>query len=695
MIQTNIGDTMKKNKKTNNKIYKSLRNDKKIIYRRLRIISVFMILIFAIISFKLFDVTIINNSYYKEKLSLLTREEIEGVSAPRGRIYDRNHKLLVDNKKVPVIYYRKTNKTTSKDEIEAAKKLLKHVNINASKLNIINLKEFYIVDKKEEALNKITSEEWEMLKNRRLTLNDIDNLKKKRITEEDLKIYNEEDKKVAYLYYLMNKGYSYEDKIIKKDDVTDKEYAYVAEHINELNGFNVKYDIERVYLYKDTFKSILGNISSISEEDKSYYLARGYNLNDIVGVSYIEKQYENILKGKKEKYRIDSNNDLVLIEEGKRGNDIVLTIDIKLQQEIEKILEKELISTKSEPNTNYFNSTFVVIQEPNTGEILAMSGKQVINKNNSYEVIDYTPGVFTSSVTPGSVVKGASMLVGYNTKAIKIGEYQYDNCIKLYSIPKKCSWSNLGLINDLDALAYSSNIYQFKTAMKVDKFKYNINKKFNVKESSIDVYRKTFNELGLGVKTGIDLPNESRGNVGKNKSSDLYLNYTIGQYDTYTTMQLSQYINTIASQGNRLKPHLLKEIHEGSNDKKLGKLIKREDIEVLNKVDVDKKYIKRVQLGLRAVMDYGLGKNYMGDSPTPSGKTGTSESFYDSNHDGKIDVETLSNAFVGYAPSNKPVMSIAITFPNLVNPNGGSSQRSYANMRITKEISNKFFEIYK
>ena len=84
------------------------------------------------------------------------------------------------------------------------------------------------------------------------------------------------------------------------------------------------------------------------------------------------------------------------------------------------------------------------------------------------------------------------MLVGYSTKAIKIGEYQYDTCIKLYSMPKKCSWSKLGRLNDLDALAYSSNIYQFKTAMKVAKFKYSINKKFNVSEEAINTYRKIF-----------------------------------------------------------------------------------------------------------------------------------------------------------------------------------------------------------
>lgn len=679
----------------NKKIYKTNKNLVKVINRRLYIINIFTIIIFIIIIYNLFNLTIINNDYYVKNLKYLTSNEIYGNSAPRGRIYDRNHKLIVDNKEIKVIYYRKQNKITPREEIELARNIINYIKIDESKLKEIHLKEFFIIDKEEESNKKITSDEWNKLKNRKLTYNDIDRLKKKRITKEELDKYTKEDKQTAYLYYLMNKGYKYEDKIIKKENITDKEYAYIAEHTKELKGFNVKYDWERYYPYQDTFRSILGNISTISEENKKYYLSKGYSLNDIVGSSYIEKQYESILRGTKEKYKIDSNNNLILKEKGQRGKDIVLTIDIELQKEIDKILERELIETKKEANTRYFNSIFVVIEQPNTGEILAMSGKQIINKNGKYKVYDYTPGVITSSTTPGSVVKAASMLVGYSTKAIKIGEYQYDTCIKLYSMPKKCSWSKLGRLNDLDALAYSSNIYQFKTAMKVAKFKYSINKKFNVSEEAINTYRKIFNDLGLGIKTEIDLPNEGIGNIGKNKSSDLYLNYSIGQYDTYTPMQLSQYITTIASNGNRLKPHLLKEIYQSTNNKGLGILEKKIDKTVLNKLDIDKKYLNRVKKGLRSVMDYGLGKNYMGESPTPSGKTGTSESFYDSDNDGKIDVETLSNAFVGYAPSKNPVMSITTVFPNLVDTTGSSSSRSYANQRITRMISNKFFELYK
>ena len=73
-------------------------------------------------------------------------------------------------------------------------------------------------------------------------------------------------------------------------------------------------------------------------------------------------------------------------EEGKRGNDIVLTIDIKLQQEIEKIIEEEIKRARNEANTEYFRHAYVVIQDPNNGEILAMSGRELIEKDNMYSL---------------------------------------------------------------------------------------------------------------------------------------------------------------------------------------------------------------------------------------------------------------------------------------------------------------------
>lgn len=211
--------------------------------------------------------------------------------------------------------------------------------------------------------------------------------------------------------------------------------AYIAEHKDKLSGFDVSYKWTRVYPYGDVFRTILGNVSTISAEDKKEYLSKGYLLSDEVGVSYLEKQYEDILKGEKATYKLENNN-LVLKTEGKRGNDIVLTIDIELQKEIEAILEEEVVKAKKEPATDYYNRSYVVIQQPNTGEILAMSGKQVVKSGKEYKVYDVTSGIVTNPMTPGSVVKGASMLVGYNTSAIKMGERMNDSCIKIYMKPK-------------------------------------------------------------------------------------------------------------------------------------------------------------------------------------------------------------------------------------------------------------------
>ena len=134
------------------------------------------------------------------------------------------------------------------------------------------------------------------------------------------------------------------------------------------------------YPYGDTFRSILGTVSTTTQglpaEDKEEYLEQGYALNDRVGLSYIEKEYEEYLRGEKAEYEVVNSHELKLIKEGKRGNDIVLSIDIELQQEVERILTEQVLSAKNEPNTEYYDHSSVVIQDPDTGEILAMASKK-------------------------------------------------------------------------------------------------------------------------------------------------------------------------------------------------------------------------------------------------------------------------------------------------------------------------------
>ncbi len=659
---------------------------------RLTFILILTIICFGIILCKILYLNIFMGDYYNMILNKNINKIVYGNSAPRGRILDRNGKVLVDNKAIKTIYYKKPNNITIKEEMDIAYKAIEILNLNYNKVTERNLKEFYIMKNKKETDKLITKKEYEELNSRKITEDKIYELKIKRITKDKLNRLKKEDKKAAYLYYLMNKGYSYEEKIIKKENVTDKEYVYFSETNKTLKGFNTKTEWERTYPYKNTLNVILGSVSSnetgIPEEEKEKYLNEGYSLNDRVGISGLEKEYEKILKGEKAKYVIGENNTLIVKEEGKKGTDIMLSIDIDLQQKIDKMIEQELKKAKNEAYTNYFNKSYVIISNPSTGEILSMSGKKIVRQSGTYKVYDISEGNFLSTITPGSVVKGASIMVGYNTGKLKIGDYKQDSCIYLYNLPEKCSWKTLGYINDLDALALSSNVYQYKIAMSVGDFDYYPGKKLIIDEKAFDTYRNMFYRFGLGVKTGIDYPKEEDGYKSNNRSGDLLINFAIGQYDTYTPLQLSQYVSTIANGGSRYKPRFLKSVLKDDNTP-----LYEIKPTILNKLDVKQEYINRVRAGFKEVMRRGTGYGYMNSAPDPSGKTGTSESLVDTNNDGIMDTETISNNFVGYAPTTEPTMSIAAAFPD-ISSSKDSNNKSYVNQRIVSKATDIYFSIY-
>lgn len=661
-----------------------------------RIVGILFVvaLLFIILFVKLYVVMIVDSSKYKKKLDKLSYNTVEGSSAPRGRIYDRNHNILVDNIAVKTIYYTKSKKVSSSEEVKLAYKVSPHLNLDLSKLTSRAKREFYVEIHPKIAKSKIKDSEWEKLKQKKLDATDIKNLKIERITDDEINSMNDSDNKAAYLYYLMNKGYAYDEKTIRTGDVTDEEYAYISENNEELTGFNTRLDWERVYPYGDTFKTILGKVSSASQglpvEEKEYYLKQGYSLNDRVGISYIEKQYETYLRGTKAVYEVINSNELKLVSEGKRGNDIVLTIDINLQKQLEEILTDEVTKAKSEANTQYYDHSSAIIQDPQTGEVLAMASKQIVNGT----IVDNTSSVLTSPVTPGSVVKGASMLVGYNTGAVKIGEYKVDECIKIKGTNEKCSSHTLGRIDDITALAKSSNVYQFKTAMRVAGYEYKRGMGLPLVQSAFDSYRNMYHSFGLGVKTGIDLPVESLGyGASRDTQAGNLLDFVIGQYETYTPIQLSQYISTIANSGSRIEPHLLKEVHESTNDEKLGKTIHEVKPKVLNKIDTKEEYMQRVREGFYAVVNRsdGYGRGYMNTAYSPAGKTGTSQSFIDTDNDGVIDKETITSNFIGYAPSDNPRMSITVVSPNSSRPDTSTDHASLVTLRITKRATDAYF----
>lgn len=672
-------------------------DEKDITKKRIIVLSVFIFILFLVLIFRISYLQLFDVKASVKKLEELSTKTVYGPSMPRGRILDRNYNVIVDNEGINVITYKKESGTTTKDEIEMAYELAQKLDVSYTKLKDEALKDFWIVNNEKKADSKITDEERELYERRKLSSDDLYDLKIKRITDKELSKYDDVDKEAAYIYYLMNNGYSYDDKLIK-EGASDYEYAYVLQNKDDLKGFDASISWQRSYPYGDTLRQILGSVSTTSqgvpEELKSKYLSKGYELSDRVGLSYLELEYEDELSGKKDEYEV-KNGVKKLVKEGKRGNDIVLSIDINLQQELEKVIEEELINAKSEANTQYYDHTSVVITDPKTGEILAMASKQITETSEGYKISDYTTNILTGSDTPGSIVKGASMLVGYKTGALQIGDVLYDKCIKFKNTPEKCSWRrSLGALNDIKALQLSSNSYQFQLALKVAGVNYYYNMPIKIDDSALNTYRSIFESLGLGSKSGIDLPFETEGFKGKTSNAGLLLNFAIGQYDTYSVLQLSSYLNTIINEGDRLKLNLVKEVRESSDSNELGGIISSYEKTVLNNVNIDDVYFKRVKEGFKSVMEGSLGRGYMGDAPTPAGKTGTSESFYDSDGDGVVDKETYTKSFIGYAPYDDPLMSIIAISPHVSHKNGVTTYTSSVNKRIVSRICNIFFENY-
>ena len=637
--------------------------------KRFKIIIYILVISFILILFKSFYITIIKYNKYKK----LTYIDIVDSSAPRGKIYDRNYKLLVDNISINNIYYKRESGV---DEVMLASDISKVLDLNYELVTESMLKDLWLVIN--DGYSKISEDEKKLIKIRKLK--NVDVLIRERINSDDLESI---DSKTAYMYYLMHNGYYYSDKLIKKN-ISDVEYDLI--NSGRFKGFFCKSSWERDYKYGSSLSGILGSVSQegigIPNDLKEYYINKGYKLTDRVGLSGIELYYDDYLRGKDAKYR-RYGNDLKLISKETRGNDIVLSIDIDLQLEFEKIIENEMRIAKKEPNTEYFNRVFVIVSDPNNGDIISIIGKY-INNNKIYDYSAYIP---ISSVTVGSVIKGASISVGYSTGVINIGSIFKDECIKLSDNSVKCSWkkNGFGYIDDINALRLSSNVYQFKTALKVlDKY-----------DNYFEIYRNMFNSYGLGVKTGIDLPNESTGIVGNKDNVGLLLDYSIGQYDTYTILQLIQYINTICNDGKRYKLNLLKSVYRSLGDNLSDDILLLNGPYVLNKVDLDIKYFNRIKEGFKAVLGYnGTGYGYIDLKYDPIGKTGTSQSFYDSDNDGVIDKQTVTSTFVGYAPSNNPKMSIAVVTPDISHIYG-SSYMSLVNRRISNQITKKYFEIYK
>lgn len=650
---------------------------------------------------------IVYGDEYKRKLER-TEDVTVDTSVPRGKIYDSTGKVIVDNSAKNAITY--TNTGVKSDEmLKTAETLAKYIDKDTKKVTERDKQDYWIMKHPDEAEALVTDKEKTALAEKYTDSDEYNSevykLQLHRITEDELKSISKNDLEVLAIYREFASGYKMTPHIVKNDEVTDKEMAVVSENLTSLKGVDTTTDWDRSYAFGNTLRSVLGSVSSSEEglpaESLSYYLSKGYSRNDRVGKSYLELEYEDVLKGQKEKVRTQTDSDgketTEVITEGKRGNDLVLAIDMELQQKVEDIIEKQLKSAKQMSGTKFLDRAYVVLMNPNTGDVLTMAGKRLVTENGKTKVQDDALGNLTTSYNVGSVVKGATVLTGYKYGAISPGTVINDTTVKIGDTEKK-SWTQMGPINDLTALMRSSNVYMFQTVMKIAGAHYVYGQPLSVDAEDFTTMRNAYAQYGLGIRTGIDLPNEQTGFKGTDTSvPGKLLDIAIGQYDTYTNMQLAQYISTIANGGNRMEPHIVKEIRSPvSEEGELGAIVDSIEPKVLNTVDAKSEWIDRVQTGFKMVAQSPKGTAYTylsGKSYSPSAKTGTAEAFYDgpqkSNY--KTLQEVMNLSLVSYAPSDNPEVAMAVLVPWAYN----GSVDNKANLKIGEQVLDAYFDLKK
>ena len=665
-------------------------NDEKVrntMNRRINFIFGLVVFIFAIMVLRLGYLQIAQGSHYKQLIKNVENITVNE-SVPRGRIVDRNGKVLVDNASKMAITYTRGRKTSQKEMLETAKKLSSLINMDTDKITDRDKKDFWVTLHPQKAKDLMKKEQ-SMLEDGSISQEQYDEQQRKKIGKKQLSELSKKDLQILAIYREMNAGSTLDPQIIKNEDVTEKEYAAVSQQLSKLPGVNTSMDWDRKYPYKDTLRGIFGDVSTSTEglpkELTEQYLSKGYSRNDRVGKSYLEYQYEDVLRGKKKqmKYTTDKSGKVInseVINPGSRGHDLQLTIDIDLQKKVESLLDKQIAKLRSQGAKDMDNA-MIVVQDPKNGDILAMAGKQ-ISKNG--KLTDYDIGNFTAQFAVGSSVKGGTLLAGYQNNAIKVGEQMVDEPLKFQGGLTKRSYFNKDgrvTINDKEALMHSSNVYMFKTALKLagDPYYSGMPLPSDISMAGQKL-RKGLNQVGLGVKTGIDLPNETNGQIEPlTNNPGNYLDLSIGQYDTYTPLQLSQYVSTIANNGYRIQPHIGLSIHDATNKDELGPVKRKVKGNVLNKVNNSQKEIDEVQDGFKMAFNEKDGTGYASfkDTVVPSaGKTGTAEVFQDGE-------PRVNSTYVGYAPIKDPKLAFSIVYTNQPVPppwlNGGDLGRDVIN----------------
>jgi len=514
-----------------------------------------------------------------------------------------------------------------------------------------------------------------------------------------------------------NLGNGYSPRLIKSG-LNKQEMAYFLERKSEFPGIDIveesvrHYNTDTIavqtvgYLKKYQSMEDVARYDSIREANASTDKdpALDYTAPELVGADGLEMYYQEYLRGKNgyKKVPIDPRNMATGVSEivpPVKGYDLHTNINKNIQLVAEQAIMDQIdwvhqnpVAGSVHPNAK---TGYAVAMEVDTGNVVAMasmpdydtnvwqSGKlggidtdewnKIINNYQNGTVTPISSGRsghnFESTVLLGSTIKPLSVLIGLKEGLFKTTDYYPDTGIAYFGKNNSSSVRNsgsnaYGSINPTQAILHSSNAFMVNMVGEKLWRKY--------PSDGIDVWHNYMKEFGLGVSTGIDLPNEFFGNLNyKNAKSETVLSRLVyasfGQQAGYTTMQLAQYTATLANRGDRMEPHIVNKITDEN-----GNVIKEFTPTVLNKAEFKDSYWDAVINGMSTKVPAA----FAGFPYDFARKTGTSEQAYKG-------VLQDNGVFIAFAPRKNPKLAVAVIIPE-----GGFGAWSAA------PVARKIFDAY-
>ncbi len=668
---------------------------------RILVIKFVLVLVGAILLLRLVDLQIVNGAQYRETSEKKMLRETT-IQAPRGEIYDRNGVVLATNKLAyDVVVYK-----VGLDNYELNKTLLKLINILEKNKDEVyttfpmdSIKEgFYTTSDKENLCSAYDIEN---------TLSDEQILEYiyEKYELNNMGFSSNEKFKVARLRYeLATNIFSLFRSVTLAKDVSYESMAIIEEAKSELPGIEINVNSKRYYPYGTLASHLLGYVSSINSEEYAKLKDEGYSYNSTIGKMGIETTMERYLKGSNgiKRTEVDSEGEIAaeyVYKEASSGNNVSLTIDYRLQKiaetNLKKVINNIATGAKGYVKQKGANAGAVVALDVNSGEVLAMASYPTFDPNDFVSGIKYSKWkklsgdktkpmfnrVISGTYSPGSTFKMLSALAGLDSKVITIneniktnGRYEYGNhpMCWVYSSYGRTH----GYVNVTKAIKVSCNCYF-----------YEVGRRMGIE--NLVKYAKMF---GLGSKTGIELYGEASGSIaGANEDMDWYLGDTlsavIGQsYNSFTPVQLANYISTLANGGTLNKVSVLKEVttneYENISEEEVANYIQGITGYKFNstKLELNEKYVDAVVEGMKSVTSEQGGTSYIvfkNSDIEVAGKTGTAQ----------VASGTPNGIFVGFAPINNPQIAVVAIVEH------GDSGSAVAN--IVKPILEEYFNISK